>query len=224
LTQIYESPHKTSPTPLRTPRRLMHKRTKSRLSLDASGCAAIITETKSPGTNPFYQAFMSPQHTPLRTPHCREHLHEHHGQIVSPDLLIKQQQQPTPLITLSMENLGQPFSMEQSQLPPHFRTQPLIRSQSSIDLASIAHSPPPEVTKFDILEPRRKKITRQVTDPSKAQHSCPLCGGVFQRPEHVKRHMRSHSSEKPFQCEECGKKFNRTDNLRAHLRKKHQKV
>ncbi|ODV72164.1 C2H2-type zinc finger protein CYBJADRAFT_130223, partial [Cyberlindnera jadinii NRRL Y-1542] len=52
-------------------------------------------------------------------------------------------------------------------------------------------------------------------------HQCPLCGGIFQRPEHLKRHMRSHSSEKPFECDECGKKFNRADNMKAHQRKLH---
>ncbi|ODV94101.1 hypothetical protein PACTADRAFT_22902, partial [Pachysolen tannophilus NRRL Y-2460] len=50
---------------------------------------------------------------------------------------------------------------------------------------------------------------------------CPLCGGKFQRPEHVKRHMRSHSSEKPFVCGVCNKKFNRNDNMKAHERKIH---
>ncbi|KAI5949235.1 CAS5 [Candida theae] len=59
-------------------------------------------------------------------------------------------------------------------------------------------------------------------DPRK-KHKCPICNSRFQRPEHVKRHLKSHSSEKPFQCEEpnCGKCFNRKDNLKAHLKKIH---
>lgn len=46
---------------------------------------------------------------------------------------------------------------------------------------------------------------------------------MFQRPEHVKRHLKSHSSEKPFECQmpNCGKRFNRKDNLKAHLKKIH---
>lgn len=61
-------------------------------------------------------------------------------------------------------------------------------------------------------------------DPKK-KHPCPLCHARFQRPEHVKRHMKSHSSEKPFECDEpnCGKRFNRKDNLKAHLKKIHQR-
>ncbi|KAI5955149.1 CAS5 [Candida jiufengensis] len=63
------------------------------------------------------------------------------------------------------------------------------------------------------------------TDPKK-KHKCPICESRFQRPEHVKRHLKSHSSEKPFQCEEinCGKCFNRKDNLKAHLKKIHGKL
>lgn len=61
-------------------------------------------------------------------------------------------------------------------------------------------------------------------DPKK-KHKCPLCLARFQRPEHVKRHLKSHSSEKPFQCDEpdCGRRFNRKDNLKAHLKKIHGK-
>ncbi|CUM66010.1 uncharacterized protein PRCAT00003664001 [Priceomyces carsonii] len=59
-------------------------------------------------------------------------------------------------------------------------------------------------------------------DPKK-KHQCPICQARFQRPEHVKRHLKSHSSEKPFECDEpnCGKCFNRKDNLKAHLKKIH---
>lgn len=71
------------------------------------------------------------------------------------------------------------------------------------------------------------KVSEKVdnVDPKK-RHQCPLCQARFQRPEHVKRHLKSHSSEKPYQCEEldCGKRFNRKDNLKAHLKKIHHKV
>lgn len=108
----------------------------------------------------------------------------------------------------------------------------LSRSQSVLDLHS--HITPPEITKYDILVPRKRLSKSQSatdianlparTDDGKKPkkiHPCPLCGGIFHRPEHLKRHMRSHSSEKPFECEACGKKFNRADNMKAHQRKIH---
>lgn len=51
-------------------------------------------------------------------------------------------------------------------------------------------------------------------------HICNICNKRFKRYEHLKRHERSHTSEKPFQCSirECGRWFSRSDNLRAHLR------
>ncbi|KAI1790836.1 hypothetical protein LXA43DRAFT_462988 [Ganoderma leucocontextum] len=49
---------------------------------------------------------------------------------------------------------------------------------------------------------------------------CPLfsCGRMFKRMEHLKRHLRTHTLERPFQCERCKKRFSRSDNLAQHVR------
>lgn len=68
-------------------------------------------------------------------------------------------------------------------------------------------------------------VPKDQIDPKK-KHKCPLCFARFQRPEHVKRHLKSHSDEKPFVCDfpDCDKRFNRKDNLKAHLKKIHGTV
>lgn len=49
---------------------------------------------------------------------------------------------------------------------------------------------------------------------------CPLysCGRLFKRMEHLKRHVRTHTMERPFVCDLCKKRFSRSDNLNQHLR------
>ncbi|KAG0261702.1 homeodomain transcription factor ste12 [Actinomortierella ambigua] len=55
-------------------------------------------------------------------------------------------------------------------------------------------------------------------------YACPFqpCGRLFKRLEHLKRHWRTHTLERPYACNICSKRFSRSDNLAAH-RKTHDK-
>ncbi|KAJ9491856.1 hypothetical protein VN97_g1398 [Penicillium thymicola] len=50
---------------------------------------------------------------------------------------------------------------------------------------------------------------------------CRFCQKQFKRQEHLRRHERTHTLEKPFVCE-CGERFARQDMLTRHLRLSHK--
>ncbi|KUJ15010.1 uncharacterized protein LY89DRAFT_127668 [Mollisia scopiformis] len=49
----------------------------------------------------------------------------------------------------------------------------------------------------------------------------PPCNLSFTRSEHLARHIRKHTGERPFQCH-CSRRFSRLDNLRQHAQTVHQ--
>ncbi|KAK6816016.1 hypothetical protein RU639_008988 [Aspergillus parasiticus] len=55
----------------------------------------------------------------------------------------------------------------------------------------------------------------------KQHRICPWCSRTFSKAEHLARHVRSHTKEKPFGCSECGKAFTRHDTLLRHARSHH---
>ncbi|PYH57187.1 transcription factor domain-containing protein [Aspergillus niger CBS 101883] len=56
--------------------------------------------------------------------------------------------------------------------------------------------------------------------PSK-QYQCQRCSRTFARLEHLQRHDRSHTKEKPYLCTQCPKSFTRKDLLARHERLAH---
>lgn len=67
---------------------------------------------------------------------------------------------------------------------------------------------------------RARSATVGEIGPYQKSHSCPIpmCGRLFKRLEHLKRHVRTHTQERPYICSLCNKAFSRSDNLAQHRR------
>ncbi|WVQ97781.1 hypothetical protein IAU59_004895 [Kwoniella sp. CBS 9459] len=81
-----------------------------------------------------------------------------------------------------------------------------------------------------IARTAQQPILTQITGgssggPPAKGFSCPLlsCGRLFKRLEHLKRHVRTHTQERPYECTRCAKRFSRSDNLTQHI-KTHEKA
>lgn len=54
-----------------------------------------------------------------------------------------------------------------------------------------------------------------------SKYFCPYCGKALRQVEDLRRHVRTHTGEKPYGCPYCAHHCSRNDNLKVHIRRRH---
>ncbi|KAK0633634.1 hypothetical protein B0T14DRAFT_442745 [Immersiella caudata] len=84
-------------------------------------------------------------------------------------------------------------------------------------LASIQAFPSASAAATDrLVEPLVKRARRSPPPSTAPTHVCHLCKRVYERADHLTRHLRSHENARQYQCSRCPKRFNRADLLTRH--------
>lgn len=105
-------------------------------------------------------------------------------------------------------------------LPRHSNMEVTPRESPKVSTMSNARSPleRPLSRRGRLTRNRSTKDTRRGMTSEQRQHVCEICGDVFGRSEHIKRHLKTvHTNDRPFVCHVCEKAFSRKDNMKQHL-------
>lgn len=81
--------------------------------------------------------------------------------------------------------------------------------------APLQHNPLARTAGPGVFRRARSATMMELGPYPQKSHSCPIptCGRLFKRLEHLKRHVRTHTQERPYVCSLCNKAFSRSDNL-----------
>ncbi|KAI8958973.1 Ste12-like transcription factor [Daldinia sp. FL1419] len=118
----------------------------------------------------------------------------------------------TPLSTVEGSPALNPMSLQQQDFP-QFTNEDLNGDNPTYDQRVMQPS-------SNVIRRARSATVMELGPYPHKSHSCPIpaCGRLFKRLEHLKRHVRTHTQERPYICPFCSKAFSRSDNLAQHKR------
>ncbi|XP_022644400.1 sal-like protein 3 [Varroa destructor] len=76
-----------------------------------------------------------------------------------------------------------------------------------------------------LMPPPRRRVTQQ--DPNspnkrRGRYQCSFCNFLGVTPSHIKRHILTHTGERPFECPLCPRRFTQKVHLKYHINKTHK--
>ncbi|XP_078279365.1 zinc finger and BTB domain-containing protein 8A.1-B-like isoform X2 [Rhinoraja longicauda] len=75
---------------------------------------------------------------------------------------------------------------------------------------------PPMPKIVEVVDEWKREIAGDCNVLRKVKFKCPFCTHTVKRKSDLKRHLRSHTGERPYSCNSCGKRFTRLEHLRNH--------
>jgi hypothetical protein len=126
--------------------------------------------------------------------------------------------QGSPAMKQSTDMYGSPFQDPSSQMYAYDKTPQYYSMSPSMGMLTM-----PQINEWD--NSRSYTASPSIAEAKRNLFVCHFenCNRQFKRHEHLKRHIRSHTGERPYVCNNpgCGKSFSRSDHLTQHLRSAH---